>query len=221
MVMIRQMIQPIQAAGEGGDDPTDPGDDSNNPCTCGAYCICKCTCGKWMGKSCAGFCSHSPNAPPGAANDPDVMYCECHHVGGDDDEDEDEEENPGSAVNPGALQAGNGTLGSLPSPNERPAKVQIPQRLKDRFSKLRTDFVSKTGLNAFKNMFQYRAGKMDKLCVSNPIREFNGVELPEMKACLDLDELAQQSWVPLLRNVLLFMVVCMFVGAVVVVLRQY
>ena len=66
-----------------------------------------------------------------------------------------------------------------------------------------------------------RAGNIGIFCIENPIKEFNGVKLPDYKACLDFDALAQSQWVSLFRIVLLFMLLIQFFSACAVVLRQF
>jgi hypothetical protein len=42
-----------------------------------------------------------------------------------------------------------------------------------------------------------------------------------MRAELNFSELAKQSWVPMLRAMLLFVFIFMFISSVITVLRQY
>jgi hypothetical protein len=88
---------------------------------------------------------------------------------------------------------------------------------------LRDGFSSKLGLDKFAAMLCPVPGKMNKFCIKVPSFELgvDGVKSSEIEACLDFDELVAQEWVLPLRQVLLFMVVCGFVSAIVVVLRQY
>jgi len=68
---------------------------------------------------------------------------------------------------------------------------------------------------------QFQGGSPDFLIyVENPFREFNGVKLPDMRAELNFSELAKQSWVPMLRDMLLFVLILMFLSSIVTVLRQ-
>jgi len=100
--------------------------------------------------------------------------------------------------------------------------VEIPQRIIDGMNRLREKFVSKLGFETFADKFQDPGEPSDtwEICVFNPIRNFNGVELPEMRACLNLGELSREAWVLPLRIVLLFVITTLFFSAMVVVFRQ-
>jgi len=66
-------------------------------------------------------------------------------------------------------------------------------------------------MDTFSEMMKARPGNPDFLIyVENPIRNFSGIALPSFRAELDLNELARQSWVSMLRMMLLFIVVCIF-----------
>jgi len=98
--------------------------------------------------------------------------------------------------------------------------VEVPQRIIDGFNRMREEFDRKMGLETWAGMLQPQPGVMEEICIYNPIRNFNGKVLPEFRACLNFEELAQQAWVHPLRTVLLFMIICMFITSIVVVLRQ-
>jgi len=98
--------------------------------------------------------------------------------------------------------------------------VEVPQRIIDGFNRLGEEFERKMGFKTWGDMMQPQPGVMDEICVFNPIRHFNGQTLPELRACLNFEELSQQGWVSPLRMVLLFMIVCMFISSIVTVLRQ-
>ena len=97
----------------------------------------------------------------------------------------------------------------------------VPNRITEGFQHLRDGFASKLGFDTIVSMMQPVPGEPDfVIYAKNPFPEFSGVSLPEMRAELNLNELAQQQWVSMLRMVLLFIVVMTFVSAVVTTLRQ-
>lgn len=222
--------------GDGGGGDDDGG--GSETCECDACCVCKCTCGKWFDDpnavGCSSVCSHVCWAcSNGQAHGPgESTCCDCHCThgsGGGDDGDDDIEWEP----LPRAPEFR--PLPQVPNPPpvppvaefDQPAYsfpeggVVVPQRIRDGFTDLREGFSQKLGLGTFGEMMRPVPGQMDMLCISNPIRNFSGIALPEWKACLDFNELAQQDWVSPLRTMLLFVCVCMFFSSVITVLRQY
>jgi len=99
-------------------------------------------------------------------------------------------------------------------------KVEIPDRITQGFSEVWSSFKNRLGVDAFQAMMQPRIGQPALLCIENPFKDFNGFKMPVWKACLDLNELARESWVSVFRQILLFMCVSMFFGACVVVVRK-
>ena len=64
------------------------------------------------------------------------------------------------------------------------------------------------------HVFRPRPGKLEEFCIEVPIKEFNGYKLPEIKACIDFEELAQWEIMQWIRMALLFLVICSFIQAV-------
>ena len=98
-------------------------------------------------------------------------------------------------------------------------EVKIPQRVTDAFNELGERFTNMLGLPDGFMQFQGRSPDF-LIYVENPIRKLGDINLPSFRAELRLDELAQQSWVSMLRDMLLFIVVCLFLSSIVTVLRQ-
>jgi hypothetical protein len=142
---------------------------------------------------------------------------------GDSSEDDEEEEDDDTLnVTPGLVTPGEvDSHVDFPELTEKPDPVEIPESIKQQYTELWNEFQNRLGADAIKNHLKVTSGSFDKFCIENPITEFNGYKLPEFKGCLDFDELAEESYMKLIRTVLLFMVVMMFISSVFVVLRQY
>ena len=98
--------------------------------------------------------------------------------------------------------------------------IVIPQRINDGFTRLRDRFTSFLGLGKLSEEIKRNAVSTSdfKIVIENPFQNFAGNSFPAMRAELDFGELAKQSWVPLVRTVLLFMIIWMFISAVIGVL---
>ena len=97
----------------------------------------------------------------------------------------------------------------------------VREQVREGYGNLYNQFSSKLGFDKIVDMMRIPSGSPDFLIyVENPIRNFSGIELPSFRKELDLNELARQSWVPMLRMMLLFIVVFMFISSVITVLRQ-
>jgi hypothetical protein len=110
---------------------------------------------------------------------------------------------------------------NLPDLVEKPDQVQIPESITQQYTALWNEFQSRLGAEAIKSHLKVTGGSFGKFCIENPIKELGSYKMPEIKACLDFNELAEESYMKLIRTVLLFMVVMMFISSVFVVLRQY
>jgi hypothetical protein len=82
------------------------------------------------------------------------------------------------------------------------------------------ELLSKLGIFEFAEMMTPIPGQMDQICIENPFREFNGFQMPDMKVCLNFDELSRGSWVNPLRSALVFVVFCLFFVSIFVVMRR-
>jgi hypothetical protein len=109
----------------------------------------------------------------------------------------------------------------LPERLEKPDSVVIPERIKQQYGALFDKLQEKLGVNKLKELIKLSGGSLGKFCIENPIKELNGYKLPDFKECINFDELAEEEYMKLLRAVLLFMVVMLFVSSIFVVLRQY
>ena len=99
--------------------------------------------------------------------------------------------------------------------------VEVPERLKGGFGYLFEGIQKKLGFEVLLDLMAPRPGKCPCVYVENPIEKLNDFVLPRLRAELDLEELAQQTWVAPFRMVLFFMLFSGFVVVVVVVLRQW
>jgi hypothetical protein len=70
-------------------------------------------------------------------------------------------------------------------------------------------------------MLQPALGEAWLFCIYSPRIDLGIFVVEPMGGCLDFNELAQEQWVFLLRQFLLFVVVIFFVSAIFVTLRQY
>ena len=96
----------------------------------------------------------------------------------------------------------------------------MPEDIKTAFQEFMGGFVNRLGLQNLADAMCPIPGEMNQLCIENPFREFNGFQMPAMRACLDFDELAKQAWVQPLRMMLLFCCFWLFISSVVTVLRS-
>ena len=91
-------------------------------------------------------------------------------------------------------------------------KFAVPDDILEDFAGFHGRMMEALCVERINNLVRFKAGgQMGVFCIENPIRNFNGFELPDMKACLDFDELAQSEWVSLFRTVLLYMAVMTFI----------
>jgi hypothetical protein len=219
-----------------GDDPDDPEDPEEDPCKdfepagkcceCGACCMCRCTCGKWGSNDCCGQSGCNVTCPENCFGPhPHVgtsSCCACHCV---PEEPEEPEEGDYPALVPGQFSGSVtpgyfGTL-TLPPPEGEIPPVTVPTRITSRFESLMDSFTSKLGGEELMKKLKVTSGSFGEFCIENPFKEFGGMKMPEFKSCIDFDKLANESYMKLIRQVLLFMVVLMFFSSVIVVLRQY
>jgi hypothetical protein len=92
--------------------------------------------------------------------------------------------------------------------------VVVPERFTEGLDRFMEGMQNKLGGDSLVSMMRPVPGQLDRICIENPIRNFNGISLPSMRACLDFDELAQQWWVMPLRLFLLFIIVCLLGSSV-------
>jgi uncharacterized membrane protein YgcG len=99
--------------------------------------------------------------------------------------------------------------------------VTIPGRINQRASQLMSSVSSALGIERIKSVMQVTQGSLGEFCIDITSLNIGNVNVLPIKTCVNLDELAASSHMQLLRNVLLFMVIFMFISSVFVVLRQY
>jgi len=81
--------------------------------------------------------------------------------------------------------------------------------------------MTKLGFGILGDMLQpVSSGVPFVISIWNPIREFNGMPLPEWRVDVNLDELAGQEWMMMIRMALVFMLVMLFITSVINTLRQ-
>jgi hypothetical protein len=168
-------------------------------------------------------------------------HCECDGDGGDGngdggdgngdgDGDEDEDDVPVFPLGDSLPPLPDFPIFDPPPYSFPEGGVEIPSRISEGLNDLRDEFSRKLGLGTFFEMMRPREGGLWCLTVVIPLKQFSDLanwgggqkedfDDIEVKYCLS--ELAQQEWVPYVRKGVLFMVVCMFVSAVVTTLRQY
>jgi len=100
--------------------------------------------------------------------------------------------------------------------------VEIPQRIYDGFAELRDRFTSFLGFEKLVEEIKRNAVFTSdfKIVIENPFPNFAGLSDFRWRAEICLGELAKQSWVPLIRTILLFVIILMFISAVIVVLTR-
>ena len=99
--------------------------------------------------------------------------------------------------------------------------ILIPERITEGFSRLTEGFRSKLGIDVLSDILKPRSSDPSFLIyVENPLRDFGGIQLPRWRAELDLEKLSQESWVSMLRKMLLFIIVCMFISSFITILRK-
>jgi len=97
----------------------------------------------------------------------------------------------------------------------------VREQVREGYGDLYDQFSSKLGFDKIVDMMRITPSDPSFLIyVENPIRDFGGMQLPQWRAELDFGKLSQESWVPMLRMMILFIIVCMFISSIVTVLRQ-
>jgi len=99
-------------------------------------------------------------------------------------------------------------------------RFAVPQRLLDTVE----DLMARSGglSNKLRGLTNVSTGDSGfSIVIENPFREFEGHLFPAMRSEFRMNDLADASWVPMMRTVLLFMVVLGFILSVIIVLRQY
>jgi hypothetical protein len=154
----------------------------------------------------------------------EYIHCECHCDGCEEDDDDNGDgvkfRNPGL---PGSGTVQGGTSSFPQREYERP-EFEIPQSIKDQAEAFSSKLAEKLGLEGVAEMFKNPSSSgCFEICIENPFKNVAGLTGAhfDMKACLNVCELAQQEWVFQFRLFFQFMVFIGFIAAVVVVLRQY
>ncbi|MDR0522280.1 MAG: hypothetical protein LBH00_10570 [Planctomycetaceae bacterium] len=187
-------------------------------------------------------CDHEPDGLlPGKDYCP--YCCPCHDNDGDDgDGGGDDDDDDG-----GTDGGGTGGTGKIPTFRTKswnnlnfPFEVEfykfpafdlpnnltmpefvLPDRITGGFGELKEAFGAKLGMGLLTDMLQPALGEAWLFCIYSPRIDLGIFVVEPMGGCLDFNELAQEQWVFLLRQFLLFVVVIFFVSAIFVTLRQY
>ena len=95
--------------------------------------------------------------------------------------------------------------------------VRVPDRIRDKYESLRDNLSYRLGIDQFQSMLAFRSGSSNPYVIHiwNPFSNFMGVNYGTYDVYFGVSDISRQDWVPFIRMLCLFMVVCLFFYAVV------